>query len=139
MRRFVLDASVALAWFVDKNIDPYALHIQERLLREDRAVVPPFWRIEIVNGLVVSEKRGTLTRSDVTEALTKVETLLGDSIDYREEDISMGRLLATARQFRLTAYDAEYLETAISMQLPLATLDRQLKAAAAQASVELIS
>ncbi len=51
----------------------------------------------------------------------------------------MRRALLTAREFRLTAYDAVYLETALRQELPLATLDRQLLAAAARAGVEILS
>ncbi len=138
MRRFVLDASVALAWFVDRSIHPYAQEISERLQREDRALVPLFWRIEIANGFVMAERRGTLTASDITQALSQFEVVRSQSIDYSDESFPVRHLLTTARQFRLTAYDAEYLETARVHQLPLATLDRQLKEAARQAGVDLL-
>jgi predicted nucleic acid-binding protein len=47
-------------------------------------------------------------------------------------------VLRTPREFRLTAYDAVYLETSLRKELPLATLDRQLLAAASKAGVELV-
>jgi predicted nucleic acid-binding protein len=138
VNRFVLDASVALAWFVDRSIDPYAVGIRERLRAGVRAIVPPLWRIEITNGFVMAERRGTLSASETTEAITKLEALRDQSIDSTSQEFSVHRLLGTARQFRLTAYDAEYLETARYEQLPLATLDRKLKQAAFQAGIELV-
>jgi len=48
-------------------------------------------------------------------------------------------VLRTAREYRLTPYDAVYLQTALQQALPLATLDRQLLAAASQAGVKIVS
>jgi predicted nucleic acid-binding protein len=47
-------------------------------------------------------------------------------------------VLALAREHRLTVYDAAYLELALRADLPLATLDRQLTAAARAARVSLL-
>lgn len=44
-------------------------------------------------------------------------------------------VLSLARRFKLSAYDATYLELALRLGLPLATLDRTLKAAAKGAGV----
>jgi predicted nucleic acid-binding protein len=44
-------------------------------------------------------------------------------------------VLALARQEGLTVYDAAYLELALREGLPIATLDTQLKAAAARVGV----
>jgi predicted nucleic acid-binding protein len=137
VNRFVLDASVALAWFVDRSIDPYAVDIRERLRGGDRALVPALWRVEVVNGFVMAERRGILISAEIATAVAKLEALQGQSIDSAEGGFSLSRLLGTARKFRLTAYDAEYLETARNEELPLATLDRKLKAAAVQAGIEL--
>jgi len=49
----------------------------------------------------------------------------------------MRQALTTALAFRLSAYDAVYLDTARRQRLPLATLDRGLIAAAKRADVEL--
>jgi predicted nucleic acid-binding protein len=137
VNRFVLDASVALAWFVDRSIDPWAVGIRERLRAGDRAIVPALWRVEVVNGFVMAERRGTLGTAEIAEAIVKLEALREQSIDSVEMESSPSRLFGTARQFHLTAYDAEYLETARKEQLPLATLDRKLKAAAVQSGIEL--
>jgi predicted nucleic acid-binding protein len=139
VKRFVLDASVALAWFVDRLIAPYASHDQRLLLEGDRAVVPPLWRIEVANGFVVAERRGMLTASDTSLILQNFDIVLSHAIEDSQQILPMRRILATAREFQLTAYDAEYLDTARSQRLPLATLDRQLEQAAVQAGVQLLS
>jgi predicted nucleic acid-binding protein len=138
VNRFVLDASVALAWFIDHPIAPYASRVKQRLLEGDRAVVPALWRLEVANGFVVAERRGLLQSSDIREVLQSFELVLAQSIEHSDESIPMRRVITTAQEFRLTAYDAEYLDTARSQQLPLATLDRKLEAAAVQAGVQLL-
>jgi predicted nucleic acid-binding protein len=138
VNRFVLDASVALAWFIDRPIAPYAVRVRQLLLTGDRAIVPLIWRLEIANGLVVAERRGLRSPSDIMLALQNFETVLAQSVEDSSYHIPMRRVVATAGQFRLTAYDAEYLDTARLQHLPLATLDRQLQAAAVQAGVPLI-
>ena len=138
MSQFVLDASVALAWFVDPVVHPYAEAVRERLTRKGRALVPPLWRMEVANGFVVAERRRTLSLADISEALDRLDALRAKSIDFSEQTFATRRLLATARSFHLTAYDAEYLETARTLSLPLATLDRPLREAAERAGVELV-
>jgi predicted nucleic acid-binding protein len=138
VKRFVLDASIALAWFIDRSVAPYAARVKRRLLAGDRGLVPPIWRLEVANGFVVAERRGILTPSDAAHVLKNFEIVLAQSIDDSQQLLPMGRLIATAREFRLKANDAEYLDTARVAQLPLATLDRHLEEAAVRAGVPLL-
>ncbi len=137
MKRVVLDASVALAWFLDDPVPAYATHMRQALLGGTRMLVPALWILEVANGLAVGERRGNLTAEQVARCLTLVEQLLGETIEVSSELIPLREVLATARTLRLTAYDSAYLETARNAALPLATLDRSLRAAATQAGVEL--
>ena len=138
MKRFVLDASIALAWFIDRSIAPYAMRVQRLLLAGDRAVVPPLWRLEVANGFIVAERRGILTPSDTAQTLQNFQIVLAQAIEESQHSLPVHRVIATAREFQLTAYDAEYLETARINQLPIATLDRRLEEAATRASVNLV-
>jgi len=139
VKRFVLDASVALAWFIDPSVAPLAARIQRFLLQGDRAIVPHLWRPEVANGFVSAQKRGILTAVRSAQAFAELDLLLAQSIENASYDLSIQRVVATAQTFGLTAYDATYLETAREQQLPLATLDRRLAAAAGPAGVSLIS
>ena len=138
MKRFVLDASVALAWFIDRPMAPYAMRVQRLLLAGDRAVVPALWRLELANGLVVAEQRGILTASDIAQVLQNFQVVLAQAIEDSQHSVPLQRVIGTAREFQLTAYDAEYLDTARIHQLPLATLDRRLEEAAKRANVPLL-
>jgi len=132
------DASIALAWLLDDPVPAYALHVKGSL-RNTRALVPPLWTLEVANTLAVGERRGNLTSDQVARAMRLVEQLLGETIETIASVVSFRQVLATARSFRLNAYDAIYLELARSEGVPLATLDRALRAAAQQAGVELLS
>jgi len=138
LKRFVLDASVTLAWFLDRPTGQYADRVRDLLLRGSRAIVPELWQLEIANGLINAERRGLFTLSDTAEALQSLDIVIGQAIEYSKDTISMRGALRTAREFRLTAYDAVYLETCRRQELPLATLDRQLLAAASKAGVDIV-
>lgn len=139
MKRFVLDASIALAWFIHPVVAPLAARVQHFLVQDARAVVPPLWRSEIANGFVVALRRGVLTSVRSAQAFAEIEILLGQSIENLNHDLPIERVVKTAQQFDLTAYDATYLEIAREQQLPLATLDRKLAAAAGEAGVSLVA
>lgn len=137
MIRFVLDASVALAWFVDNPVAPYATEVRKSLATDARAVVPGLWHLEMANGFAVAERRGILTSANSKAGITVIEQLLTQAIESGADFTPIRRVLAIAHTFNLTAYDAVYLDTARRERLPLASLDRKLLAAARQAGVEL--
>ena len=135
MSRFVLDASVALAWFIDSPVPAYATQVRSSLLRGSRAVVPALWQMEMANGFAVAKRRGILTAADAGQGIIHLEQLLTQAIESKMEFVSMRQTLDTALEFQLSAYDAVYLDTARREKLALATLDRRLRAAAKQAGV----
>jgi predicted nucleic acid-binding protein len=138
LKRFVLDASVALGWFIDSPVPPYALRVKQALLHGARAVVPALWHLEMANGLVIAERSRILTVAEASRCLTNLELLLAQSIDTSSAFTTMRQAQTTASAFQLSAYDAVYLDTARNEELPLATLDKSLRAAATSARVELL-
>lgn len=138
MTSFVLDASVALRWFLDHPMPPYANRVKQFFLKGVRAVVPALWHLEMSNGLVVAERRSILTAADIDQAVIDIEQIAAASMDVDGSVVSAKQALATARAFQLSAYDAVYLDLARRERLPLATLDDRLRAAAARAGVQLL-
>jgi predicted nucleic acid-binding protein len=134
---FVLDASVALRWFLDHPMPPYANRVKEFFLKGARAVVPAPWHLEMSNGLAVAERRSILTTADVDHAIIDIEQLVAQAVDTDSSVVSARQSLATARAFQLSAYDAVYLDLARRERLPLATLNDRLRVAAAHAGVVL--
>ena len=138
MSNFVLDASVTLAWLIDGSIDPYAMRVRQLLMDGNTALVPSLWRFEIANGFVVAERRRILTADHSKDILHRFEAVLGQAIRVVSDSLPIGRVLATARNSGLTAYDAAYLLLAQEEQVPIATLDRRLADTAKQAGVPLV-
>jgi predicted nucleic acid-binding protein len=136
--RFVLDASVALRWFLNDPVPEYAAHIRELISGGYRAVVPVIWTLEMVNSLVVAERKGNITLAAVDERIWNIEELLAGYIDVQIVGISARNALTAARISGLTAYDASYLDLAQTEKLPLSTLDAQLRKAAQRAGVQIV-
>ncbi len=138
MTKFVLDASVSLAWFVDGPVPPYAEHVRNLISRGAKSVVPMLWHLEMANGFAMSERRGILTRSDCDHCLIQIDILVKQAIESDADSLSVRRAFLLARQYQLSAYDAVYLETALRLKLPLATLDKKLAAAGPGAGATLL-
>jgi predicted nucleic acid-binding protein len=137
LSRFVLDASAALGWIADNPPSPYALKIKQSLLNGARAVVPTLWHLEMANWFALAERRRVLDESQVSLVLSALDGIVSQAIDTETEVISIRQVLLTANRFRLSAYDAAYLDLAQQAGLPLATLDQRLGEAAKTAGVEL--
>jgi predicted nucleic acid-binding protein len=137
VNRFVLDASVAVAWVSASPVDPYAITVQSRIQSGWRAVVPSLWQLEVANGLLMIERRKTLTAADVNRGLLDLEAFLASKAQVDQTLVPMQHLVDLARACQLTVYDAAYLELSQRESLPLATMDRNLHASAGKAGVEL--
>lgn len=132
--RFVLDASITLAWSLHDEDHPLAeLVFQE--LQFGSALVPSIWWYEVRNILIMNERRGRNT-PDLSEEILRDLRRLRISI---EEPGDEARIMELARQYRLTVYDAAYLALSARERLPLATLDGKLEAAARAAGVSLLT
>lgn len=131
--RFVLDGSLALAWYFADEADPYADAVARGLVTRE-ALVPSLWRLEIANALVVGERRKRSTQAQAAAFVARLEQL-PIVIDGETDARAWGETLRLARAHILSAYDAAYLELAMRRGLPLASLDDQLKAAAAAVGV----
>jgi predicted nucleic acid-binding protein len=130
---FVLDASVTVAWGLQDEDDAIADLALQRLDAEP-ARVPAIWWFEVRNVLLINERRQRITERDTASFLAALSAM-NIEIDRAPAD---GATLALARAHRLTVYDASYLELALRGALPLATLDKQLAAAARREGVPLI-
>jgi predicted nucleic acid-binding protein len=136
--RFVLDASVALSWFVDRPIAPLAARVRQLLSGGERAIVPALWHLEVANGFVVAQRRRVLTQADLAEALSHLDRLLVSAIESSNDLIPVSQAARAADTLGLSAYDGVYLELARQEGIPLATLDVKLKGATRRAGVALV-
>ncbi|WP_392478891.1 type II toxin-antitoxin system VapC family toxin [Nostoc sp. C110] len=134
--QFVLDCSVAISWcLVDEN-DDYASAILA-MMPDSEAFVPGIWSLEIANTLVVAERRNRMTKKQSEQAIALLQSLL-IQVDLFTDAKALDATLKLARQEGLASYDAAYLELALRLQLPLATLDTRLAEAATRCGVGLV-
>lgn len=91
-------------------------------LKKMPGLVPTLFHFELLNVLLMGERRGRLTAHQVDLALDFLRAL-----DFHiVENGTDFDILGYARRYNLTAYDATYLELAVRTDSALATLDRRL-------------
>ncbi len=130
----VLDASVALAWLIERP-DAREAGLALALLRSlpSRTVlVPGLWHAEITNALCVAERRGRVAPGRASTFLAKLADLPIQT-DAAHGFRWQSQVRALALEHGLSAYDAAYLELALREGARLATFDRDLARAAAAA------
>jgi predicted nucleic acid-binding protein len=132
----ILDSSATLAWtFLEERTD--AIVNLFDLVADNGAVVPELWPIEVANTLNVGIRRGRITKAYRKRILAILENM-PISMDWETRKHTWDRTLELADLHRLTVYDATYLELALRLSLPLATLDDDLREAAQRNGVPLL-
>jgi predicted nucleic acid-binding protein len=135
-KRMVLDASVAVAWCFADESTTFTEGLLDLLANGGEAVTPAIWPFELANALLAGEKRRRITVAQATSILRRIADL-PISVESIRMDHAFQQILPLARQSQLTEYDAAYLELALRLSLPLATLDVQLQRAAKSVGVPL--
>jgi predicted nucleic acid-binding protein len=137
MAIFVVDASAALAWCFDDEANSWTDVLLDRLRQGDRIVVPAHWPTEILNGLLVAARRKRIHADQPTlfwDELARLPIEMEPPVTAFQAKA----VLALAEKHTLTVYDAAYLELAHRLQLPLASLDTDLRKAAQVEGISLI-
>lgn len=135
---FVLDNSVAMRWLLEtsKKADQYYSEQVLDSLIESGAVVPNLWHLEATHVLLEAEKRGEISVAEVERFMAQLENL-SITVDPLTSKQCFGHISVLSRAYKLSSYDAAYLELSIREGLPLASLDKDLVKAAKKADVEI--
>ncbi|HEY1935771.1 MAG TPA: type II toxin-antitoxin system VapC family toxin [Acetobacteraceae bacterium] len=138
MSDFVLDNSVTMRWCFDGGSNDYADDILRQLESQARAaVVPVLWRYEVSAVLARAQVRDLLPAPRAAEFLEDLAAL-NITVDLDGIQRILAEVHAIAIRYRLTAYDASYLELALRRDLPIATLDAELRDACRTAGVTVL-
>jgi len=132
----VLDTSMALSWYFEDERTPAADAVLDQVV-EQGAVVPSLWRLEVANGFQSAIRRQRIDVSFRDKALTELKAM-SITVDSDTDANAWTTTLRLSDRFRLTAYDAAYLELAQRKSLPLASLDRELRQAGAALGITLL-
>jgi predicted nucleic acid-binding protein len=132
---FVIDASVVLKWcFPDEHSVEAGRILDLMRTPGSRAVVPPFFHHEVLNALLMGERRNRITAAATSEFMRDVLTLPFSPVSQDAE--KMKAIEDLSRKHALTAYDATYLELAMRLGLPLATFDKALLRASVPEAIQ---
>jgi predicted nucleic acid-binding protein len=134
--RFVLDASVAIRWalgdgsstdikYADKVLDSFKTH---------QAIVPALWYTEMAHVMGNAAKRGLIPVEICAPSISRINSLpiAKDEANLAQSQSSVIQLM---QELGTSGYDSQYLEIAVRLSLPLATLDIDLRKAAKKLNV----
>ena len=136
MSLLILDSSATLAWiYGDETTE--AIRQVFYAIAENGAVVPALWRLEVANSLTIAIRKRRI-EPDFRRAALADLALLDITTDQQTDSHAWTDTLNLADHFRLTVYDAAYLELARRRTLPLATLDQERRTAATAIGVTVL-
>lgn len=126
----VIDASMALAWIFtrEKPEEAVCADLALQATAEMATIVPSLWHTEVANALLVGERRKIITEAQSIDFLARLARL-PVTVDNWPTFSRRDQVMALARQYELTAYDATYLELALREGATLATFDNRLATA----------
>ncbi len=137
MTAFVIDASAAIALISPDEQTDAVFKLFDRMM-DHGAFAPALWLFETANAARYKWSKWAASAPTLRESVEQIHGFPVEFVDLEPRIIS-GSVLTLALRHRLTVYDASYLHLAITLSLPLATLDRELVIAAPKENVELIS
>jgi predicted nucleic acid-binding protein len=136
MNSFVVDNSVVMSWCFKDETNKYGDAVLNRLA-ESTAIVPPIWPLEVVNVLLVAERRNRLKQVDSVRFITLLSQL-PIVVEHEGSERKMKDLLALGRANNLSSYDAAYLDLSMRKDCPIATLDKKLIEAAKKVDITIL-
>ena len=135
---FVLDNSVSMRWLFKDGTEADLLYAEQVLeaLKEGSSVVPGVWWLEVSNVIARTEAQQLLPETQSRKFLATLRKM-PITVDSSPVEPLWEQTLHLARKFKISAYDAAYLELAIRQNIVLATLDTDLARAARQSKTQL--
>lgn len=133
---FVLDASVAIRWALQDGSATdraYADRVLDSLAHAS-ACVPALWYTELVHVLRCAEDDARIGEAAFSAFFLHLNQLSIATDDAAPRALQ-NSVTAVSREYGLIGYDAQYLELALRLQVPLATLDKKLRKRAEKASI----
>ncbi len=136
----VIDNSVAMRWLFasEKRVDQnYAISVRDHIRVQGlRVLVPYLWVYEAANVVAHYVSKGEFDPGDARNALRALHDMCSIAINRQETPLA---LFEAANSLGLSAYDCAYLLLARTEALPIATLDKKMRKAAATWGVEVFS
>ncbi len=126
-----------MRWCFENAAHPYADGILNRLATGEDAAVPVLWFYEASAVLAREQNRGSLAAPKADQFIAELRALR-IAADAESAARVFNDVHQLALTYRLTSYDAAYLELALRRGLPVATLDDELIRASRAAGVAVL-
>ena len=127
-RAFILDCSATVPWVFASEATPQTDALLDELAQGAKAWVPALWHLELANVLLGAKRKGRIDQYGIEQFFALISSF-DINVDADTLAHAWTKTLALAELYRLTHYDATYLELGLRRGLPLATLDTDLRAA----------
>ena len=133
---FVLDCSATMSLFLpDEEMHDISSKVTE-LLKTHTCYVPSIWYYEVYNVILTCIKRKRLNEDQVS-SITKLVRKLPIKID-NSFNLTANNILNIAKNNNLSIYDAAYIELALRIKCPIATLDKKVLHVANALNIKII-
>jgi len=132
----VIDASLAISWMFEDEQTIQGMQLLKQVAQAG-ALVPSLWRLETANALQMAVRRRRCDSVFRDSVLYRLELLMIE-VDPETDTHAWSTTLRLSDRYRLTVYDAAYLELALRRGLPLASRDRGLVSAARESGVTIL-
>lgn len=136
MSAFVIHPSVLVSWLAANERTAQADALLDQAEAKG-ALAPSLWRYEAANLLANLRRKRQASEATVDEMATALPRLR-ISIDTETDPRLFGPVYALSVRRNISVYDAAYLDLALRRNLPLATLDHELRRAAHEEGANLL-
>ena len=125
MKRLVIDASVVLKWYLtDEEYGEKALNLLTKYISNELDfLAPPLLEYEVVNGLIIAQKRGRIKEEKI---LLAIDGFMDLNIKLKDFSQLYPRALYYCKIYNRSVYDASYLAIAESEGIAVITDDKRL-------------
>ncbi len=124
MKRLVIDASVVLKWYLtDEEYGEKALNLLSKYISNELDfLAPSLLEYEVVNGLIIAQKRGRIKEEKI---LLAIDGFMDLNIKLKDLSQLYPRALYYCKIYNRSVYDASYLAIAESEGIAMITDDKR--------------